>query len=1098
MGQYMSKEVFRSGIRDNRTRGSAHQFLTSKVGPDSKLSIVSAYFTSFAYDNIAKTLDRVGEVRFLFGEPRFLDSIDADGLCPPAFSLDEDGLTLTQGMRKSLAASRCADWIREKVQVRSVKRAGLLHGKLFHVDNGQREHAMVGSSNFTLKGLGFTDEPNIELNLVVDSDRDRDDLLEWFNEIWSDVSLTEDVRDEVLGQLERLYRHNSPEFVYFKTLYHLFGKFLSDQTAEEERLNEARFTETAIWQMLFEFQRDGVRALLSKLDRHNGCILADSVGLGKTYIALAAIKWFELRNQRVLVLCPKKLRDNWTEFLAQNNNETNPLLADKFAYTVLSHTDLTRTSGRVGDINLGTVNWGNYDLVVIDESHNFRTASRGRPASEEGPARVSRYEKLIEEVIRSGIKTKVLMLSATPVNNDLSDLKSQLDLIVASKPDAFAELGVANLGGVIGDARRKFKDWTKAGGKDRDTLIARLPPALFNLLDGVTIARSRKHVEKHYASAMDAIGHFPTRARPVSIFSHIDVAGEFPAFAHVHDEISALQLALYNPVSFVHEQHRHIYDPGGNFDQGNREHFLIGIIKTGLLKRLESSVNSFASSMMRLCDRIDTRLSDIAEFKAGKAQALSNSDLPDESDGDEELEAAFEVGGALKFNLAHMNIEDWEKALQADRDLLDALRVSALAVTPPRDAKLADLKKILNDKAINPSINLAGEANRKVIVFTAFSDTAEYLYEQLAPFAKELGLHAALVTGGAATKATLGNARYQDILINFAPRAKNRAAMKAMPQDAEIDLLIATDCISEGQNLQDADLLVNFDIHWNPVRLIQRFGRIDRIGSLNDNINMINFWPTPDLNHYINLTGRVEARMALVDLSATGDDNILSDAKEAAEEDLKWRDKQLLRLKDEVFDLEDGQDGVTLAEFSLEDFRADLLLFARENEEELRTAPIGINAIAPTTVKGGTLDPGIIFCLKRNGEATKGTEQTIGGLDPFFLIYVRDDGSIRHGFASPKTILDAMRALCLGRNEPFEALCKVFDDETGKGSNMEKYDTIALAAVKSIRGTYATRALGALAAGRGGKLANEAAQPRHEEDFELITWLIVRHDGEAT
>lgn len=1093
----MSDVSSQSGIRDNRARGSAHQFLSSKAVMDSRLSIVSAYFTSFAYDRMASTLDGIAGLRFLFGEPRFLDSIDAGGLCPPAFSLDEDGLTLAQGMRKSSAASRCANWIREKVEVRSVKRAGLLHGKLFHVHDGRREHAMVGSSNFTLKGLGFTDEPNIELNLIVDSDRDRDDLLKWFDEIWSDETLTEDVREEVLGQLERLYRHNSPEFVYFKTLYHLFGKFLSDQTIEEEKLNDARFTETAIWQMLFEFQRDGVRALLSKLERYNGCILADSVGLGKTYVALAAIKWFELRNQRVLVLCPKKLRDNWTEFLAQNNNETNLLLADKFAYTVLSHTDLTRTSGRVGDINLGTVNWGNYDLVVIDESHNFRTASRGKAATEDGQGRSTRYEKLIDEVIRSGIKTKVLMLSATPVNNDLSDLKSQLDLIVASKSDAFAELGVANLGGVIGDARRKFKDWIKSGGKDRDALIGRLPPALFSLLDGVTIARSRRHVEKHYTSAMDAIGHFPTRDRPVSIFSQIDVEGQFPAFAHVHDEISALQLALYNPISFVEPQYRHIYDPGGNFDQGNRERFLIGIIKTGLLKRLESSVNSFASSMARLCERIDARLSDIAEFQAGKVHSLSSCELPDESDGDEELEAAFEVGGALKFNLAHMRIEDWSRALQADRERLDALRVSALAVTPPRDSKLADLKKILTDKAINPTTNRAGEANRKVIVFTAFSDTAEYLYEQLAPFAKELGLNAALVTGGGATKATLGKARYQDILINFAPRAKYRAAMKAMPHGEDIDLLIATDCISEGQNLQDADLLVNFDIHWNPVRLIQRFGRIDRIGSLNDRIKMVNFWPTPDLNHYINLKGRVEARMALVDLSATGDDNILADVKDAAEADLKWRDKQLLRLKDEVFDLEDGQEGVTLAEFSLEDFRADLLQFARENEEELRTAPIGISAIAPAEVNGGTLDPGVIFCLKRNGDIAKGNEQTVGGLDPFFLVYVRDDGSIRHGFASPKTILDAMRTLCLGRIEPFEALCKAFDAETGKGENMEAYDALAIAAVNSIRASYATRALGALAAGRGGKLADENAQPRHKGDFELITWLIVRRDGEA-
>jgi superfamily II DNA or RNA helicase len=1088
----MNNSGFRSGIRDNRTRGAAHQFLTAKVVPQSKLSIVSAYFTSFAYDQMAATLNTISGLRFLFGEPRFLDNIDAAELYPPAFSLDEEGLSLAQGMRKSSAALRCAAWIRDRVEVRSIKRAGLLHGKLFHVHDGSREHAMVGSSNFTMKGLGFTSEPNIELNLVVDSDRDRDDLLHWFDEIWADEGLTEDVKEEVLAQLERHYRHNSPEFVYFKTLYHLFGKFLSEQTIEEERLKDARFTETAIWQMLYEFQRDGVRALLAKLDRHNGCILADSVGLGKTYIALAAIKWFELRNQRVLVLCPKKLRDNWTEFLAQNNNETNPLLADRFAYTVLSHTDLTRNSGKVGDINLGTVNWGNYDLVVIDESHNFRTASRGKSSDGETIGRPSRYERLIDEVVRAGINTKVLMLSATPVNNDLADLKSQLDLMLASKPDAFADLGVSNLGGVIGDARRKFKDWIKAGGKDRDQLVGRLPPALFNLLDGVTIARSRRHVERHYAAAMETIGRFPVRDRPVSVFAQIDKDGAFPAFAHVHEEISGLQLALYNPVSFVEEQHRHRYDTGGNFDQGNRERFLIGIIKTGLLKRLESSVNSFASSMARVCDRIDARLADIKAYEDGKAALLANADLPDEADGDEELEEAFEVGGALKFDLKHMKRDAWAAALQADRDTLDALRQSATAIDPSRDAKLAELKRILREKVTTPTQNRVGEENRKAIVFTAFSDTAEYLYRQLEPLARELGINAALVTGGGETKTMLGKARYQDILINFAPRAKGRKTMKNMPQDAEIDLLIATDCISEGQNLQDADLLINYDIHWNPVRLIQRFGRIDRLGSLNDHILMINFWPTQDLNHYLKLKDRVEARMALVDISATGDDNILADVQEAAEADLKWRDKQLMRLKDEVFDLEDGQEGVTLAEFSLEDFRADLLQFARANEEELKAAPIGISAIAPATIEGGKLDPGAIFCLRRKGDPAKGSGQVVGGLDPFFLVYARDDCSIRHGFASPKTILDAMRALCLGRNEPFEALCKAFDEETQKGEAMEQYDRIALAAVESIRGTYATRALGALAASRGAKLAEATQQPRSEDDFELITWLIIK------
>lgn len=1092
----MTQSVMKSGIRDNRSRGSAASFLTEKANAGSELSVVSAYFTSFAYARLASTLDEIGKLRFLFGEPRFIDSVESESLCPPAFSLEEDGLTLIDGLRKPGAAIRCADWIRKKAEIRSIKRAGLMHGKLYHVHDGKRDHALVGSSNFTIKGLGLTDEPNIELNLVVDSDRDRDDLLAWFDELWSDDELTEDVRDEVLERLERLYRHNSPEFVYFKTLYHIFSQFLADQTVEEAKLDDARFSETAIWKMLFEFQRDGVKAVRSKLDRYGGCILADSVGLGKTFIALAVIKWFELRNQRVLVLCPKKLRDNWTEFLAQNNHETNPLLADRFSYTVLSHTDLTRSSGKVGDINLASFNWGNYDLVVIDESHNFRTASRGKSNGSGSDYRPSRYEKLIDEVIGSGMKTKVLMLSATPVNNDLSDLKGQLDLVLASNPDAFLDLGISNLAGVIGDARRKFKDWLKAGGKDRDSLIGRLPPTLFSLLDGVTIARSRRHVERHYASAMAAIGHFPERERPESVFAQIDTQGEFPAFAHVHDEISSLRLALYNPLTFVHDEHKHRYDLGGNFDQANRERFLIGIIKTGLLKRLESSVNSFGTSMGRLCNRIDARLADIEAFKTGQAKTLSATDLPDEAEGDEELEEAFEVGGALKYNLAHMDVEGWADALRADRERLEQLKDAAFDVSPVRDAKLAELKKILAKKFSDPTINRSGEAIRKIIVFTAFSDTAQYLYQELMPFAQISGVHSGLVTGGGDTKATLGKARYQDILTNFAPRAKNRAAMKGLPQGEEIDLLIATDCISEGQNLQDADLLVNFDIHWNPVRLIQRFGRIDRIGSLHGSIKMVNFWPTPDLNHYINLKGRVEARMALVDLSATGEDNILADAKNAAEADLKWRDKQLLRLKNEVFDLEDEQEGVTLAEFSLEDFRADLLHFSRQNQAELEDAPIGISAVVPPEGDGVVFDPGVIFCLKRNGKQLTEDQKPVGGLDPFFLVYARDDGSIRHGFAAPKTILDAMRALCVGRTEPIATLCEAFDRETDKGQNVESYDALALAAVAAIKSSYAGRALSALAANKGGKLADAKAQPRNEGDFELITWLIIKEGAD--
>lgn len=1046
---------------------------------------MSAYFTTFAYERLKQTLDAVGGMRFLFGEPRFLRDADATGLVPPAFSLDDGGLRLTEQMRQRSVAQRCAAWIRSLVEIRSVKRAGLLHGKLIHVDDGRRGHALVGSSNFTVNGLGLGPAPNIELNLVVDSDRDREDLLAWFNELWSDEKLTEDVRDEVLRCLDAVYRHVSPEFVYFKTLLHVFEDYLADQAIEDERLADTAFAETAIWQTLFDFQRDGLRAVLAKIDRHGGCILADSVGLGKTFTALAVIKWFEKRNQRVLVLCPKKLRENWTDFLASNNSELNPLRDDRLGYTVLSHTDLSREHGRVDGVNLATIEWGNYDLVVIDESHNFRTASRNRNPT----GRRSRYERLMDDVIKAGLKTKVLLLSATPVNNDLSDLKAQLDLISADSPDGFASLGVPNLATLVGDARRKFADWTKGGGKDANALLSTLPPSIFGLLDGVTIARSRRHVERHYASSLDRIGHFPDRATPDSVFSGIDRDGLFPAFEAVDRAISALELALYSPLKFVLPEFRSRYDKGGNFDQGTRETYLVAMMKVGFLKRLESSVSSFRMTMDRMTARIDQRLHDLDVFDAAKQDSV-DVPAPDENEVDDELAEAFEVGGALKYNLAHVDRSAWQAALLRDRERVSGLAEEARHIVPQRDAKLQRLCEIIRTKAQVPSVNRNGEANRKVILFTAFTDTARYLYEELLPLARECGLEAALVTGDGC-KTTFGRARFQDVLVNFAPRAKRRAAMRGADQSGEIDLLIATDCISEGQNLQDADLLVNVDIHWNPVRLIQRFGRIDRIGSLNSSIKMVNFWPTEDLNRYLGLKDRVEARMALVDLSATGEDNLL-DVRAEMDGEARWRDQQLLRLKDEVFDLEDARAGVTLSDFALDDFRADLLTFARANENALRDAPLGLHAIVPAEIEGGTLDPGAIFCLRRRPPDADPAQARINPLDPFYLVYVRDDGSVRHGFGQPKPVLEAWRALSLGHAEPFEALCNAFDEETDHGGKLERYDGLIEAAVASIGATSTAKTLAALAGGRGARVPDEAKQARANSNYDLITWLVIK------
>lgn len=1070
---------FNTGIRDNRERGSAADFLRQTVKPGSQLSIVSAYFTSSAYSCLRHKLDSASKTRLLFGEPRFLSIADADSLVPPAFELTENGLTLSAQLRQRLAAKQCADWIRRSVEVRSVRAVGLLHGKMLHVHDGAREHALVGSSNFTVRGLGLAEHPNIELNLVVDSDRDRHDLLAWFDEVWSDEKLTTDVKTEVLQRLEQLGAHNDPDFIYRLTLYHLFKDYLSDRN-EAERLDAPTFTQSAIWQMLYPFQRDGARAVLAKLARYGGCVLADSVGLGKTFTALAVIKWYELRNDRVLVLCPKKLRENWLDFLSSNNSELNPLRQDRLNYTVLSHTDLGRTSGRVGDIDLSRVNWGGFDLVVIDESHAFRNAAGGR------------YRKLLDDVIRAGSPTRVLMLSATPVNNDLADLKAQLDLIAKDRPDAFQALGAPNLSLLIGQARQRFKTWSKAGGRDAAALLASLPPAFNSLLDGVSIARSRKHIARHYPETLDSIGRFPVREKPRSIAPGIDLACEFPAFDVIDAAISGLRLALYNPFTFVRPEHRARYDARDSrtsgFDQANRERYLIAMMKVGFLKRLESSVNSFGRTMQRMVERIDVRLAALDEFeRRGTGSAEESSALTEELEGDDDLAAAFEVGGRLKYDLRHLDVASWRSALHQDRVRVAELAAAAAAVDPSRDAKLEQLKILVRDKARVPSHNRDGTPNRKLVLFTAYTDTARYLYRELEPLARAAGLHVGLVTGDGSA-ATIGRARFQDVLANFAPRSKKRAGMRDMPVE-EIDLLIATDCISEGQNLQDADLLINVDIHWNPVRLIQRFGRIDRIGAQAASVRMVNFWPTDDLNRYLNLKDRVESRMALVDLSATGDDNLLADAREAVEGETHWRDEQLRRLRDEVFDLEEAREGVGLSEFSLDEFRADLLAYARANADALRDASLGLYAIAPAATKTGEFPPGVIFCLRRKGPPA---ESMVNPLEPFYLVYVGDEGAVRHGFASPKTVLSVMVALCSGRTDPFEALCHAFDAETQHGEKMERYDVLAGAAVADIARAYAARAASGLAMGRGGKLADAVAQARANSEYDLITWLVVR------
>ncbi|MDA3807952.1 MAG: helicase-related protein [Thiomicrorhabdus sp.] len=1099
MGEKSSVNSF--GIRDNHQRGNVADFLIEKITEESELSIVSAYFTIYAYEALAPQLNQVDNLKFLFGEPRFISSLDPDKTDKKSFKIEDERLELSNRLKQKEVARRCAQWIAEKVDIRSIRQANLLHGKLYHLHDGHREHAILGSSNFTRRGLGLSATPNIELNLIVDSDRDRADLKSWFDNIWNDDELVADVKEEVLKYLEQLYVNHAPEFIYFKTLYHVFERFLSDQADDAQLFDQTAIIDTEIWRILFDFQKDGAKGAIHKINSHNGCILADSVGLGKTYTALAVIKYFELRNHRVLVLCPKKLRENWTIYLAQNNSELNPFLKDRFAYTVLSHTDLSRESGRVDGVDLATLNWGNFDLIIIDESHNFRNNTKGKRDEEGSLIRKSRYERLLEDIIQAGVKTKVMLLSATPVNNNLKDLRNQIYFVTEGRDNEFSSnFGIHSLKDTLATAQRTFTEWaTKAGEKDARVLTDKLSASFFTLLDELTIARSRKHIKRYYKSSLEQIGQFPKRKKPKSMFSDIDLKGRFLSYDRLNDEISNYQLCLFNPSKYLLEEFRDLYEARKvwNFSQADREYFLIGMMKVNFLKRLESSVFSFNITMERTIEKIEDLEERIRKFIEHQSNSVDEADSEvffDHEEEDDELADAFRVGGKLKIPMTHLDVSAWLKDLKKDKEQLALLAGSANDVTPERDAKLADLRELIEKKVSQPTTNTHGEKNRKMVVFCAFADTANYLYENLKSWVREsLNVHIALVSGGAkSNQTTFGNAEFNQILTNFSPRAKQRNKIKSMPQEGEIDILIATDCISEGQNLQDCDFLVNYDIHWNPVRIIQRFGRIDRIGSLNTSIQLVNFWPTPDLNKYINLKNRVEARMALVDIAATAEDNVLQagDLEELIHEDLRYRDKQLLRLKDEVLDLEDFNESVSLNEFTLDDFRMELASYIESNKAVLENTPFGLYAVVPPHHDYATIKPGVIYCLKQQQEA-KGNE-AVNALQPYFLIYIREDGEVRYNFTAPKQILEIFRAVCQGQNEPYAKLCELFDEQTQNGEEMGPYSDLLEKAVQAIASQFARKTTGNLFSGRGGKLTDTTKQAKTNTDFELISWLIIK------
>jgi len=1123
-----------SGIRDNHNYGSVGEFLEEAISEGSDFDTVSAYFTIYAYECLQEQLDTINHLKFLFGEPTYLNQINPNS-AKMEFSITDNAIQLPieKRLQQKKLARDCAEWIESKVDIRSMIKPNFLHGKMYHITNPSGlEKAIVGSSNFTKNGLGYGNIPNIELNLILKDNRDIKDLKNWFDEVW-ESELSEDKKDFILQILKRIYAENSPEFIYYKTLYHLFEVFLEEESKDYLLDERTGFFDSAIWNSLYDFQREGSRAAINKILKYNGCIIADSVGLGKTYEALAVIKYFELKNENVLVLCPKKLRQNWTIY--KENYDINPFLKDRFSYTVLSHTDLTRKSGSVGDTDLSRINWGNYGLVVIDESHNFRNSGQDRQTSDDHIVQ-NRYSALMQNVIKSGVQTKVLMLSATPVNNYLRDIRNQIYLITSDNDDALNDfVGISSISNTIKIAQTQFTDWAKQKhhGKNVTTkdLLEKLDSGFFKLLDTLTIARSRKHITAFYN--LKEIGSFPTRNKPINIYPDIDLADEFPSYDVLNKQISQYHLSIFKPSEYLKKEYADAdlqVMQRGEFNQRKREALLVGMMKVNYLKRLESSVNSFEISLSRTIQKIDSLENKIHKFQEAfegynqlEIEELINEAELETDDDMETTVLDWKTGKKFEYSLNHLELNRWLEDLDNDKNQLIEIQQTAKKITPDRDYKLQELKRLIKIKVESPFnklVSIATEAelyipNKKVLIFTAYADTAIYLYENLYDLVvNEMQLHIAIVTGGNRSNKTsyppgkhsfLRQTDFDRILSNFSPRSKNRNLMRGMPQEGEIDILIATDCISEGQNLQDCDYMINYDIHWNPVRIIQRFGRIDRIGSTNNTIQMVNFWPTKDLDQYINLKDRVEARMALVDLTATADDNLLEtdQLKDLITEELRYREKQLKKMKDEVLDLEDMEDQISLTDFSLDDFRRDLANFLKENEKLLKEAPLGMYSLVPCNHTNeiqtdlfeqsvsDIIQPGIIFCLRHSKDSR--SSLAVNPLHPYYLVYIYKNGSVRFNYTSAKKILEIYRALCRGKNEIYQELCDAFNEKTKQGSDMQEYSELLIKAIDRIKAVFSHRNQNQLFK-RGGRLVSSEQQINSVNEFELITWLIINEE----
>lgn len=1074
----------------NNTTKTLRDDLAVEIKQGSRLSVAAACFSIYAFQELKKELQGIDELRFIFTSPTFTTEKakkEKREFYIPRLNRErslygtEFEVKLRNELNQKAIAKECAEWIRKKVTFKS----NVTNENMMGFINLDDKNYMP-INGFTTVDLGC-ERGNNAYNMVQKTEVPFSTAyIDLFDNLWNDTSKLQEVTDEVIENITAAYNENSPDFIYFVTLYNIFSEFLED-ISEDHLPNEATgFRESKIWSMLYNFQKDAVLAIISKLEKFNGCILADSVGLGKTFTALAVIKYYENRNKSVLVLCPKKLTNNWNTY--KDNYVNNPIASDRLRYDVLYHTDLNRTHGKSNGLDLDRLNWSNYDLVVIDESHNFRN---GGKLSGEDNEKENRYLKLLNKVIRKGVKTKVLMLSATPVNNRFNDLKNQLALAYEGNTDLIDDKlnTTKSIDEIFKNAQRAFNTWSKWDPVDRTTenLLRMLDFDFFEVLDSVTIARSRKHIQKYYDTS--DIGTFPTRLKPISLRPPLTSLKKAINYNEIFEQLTQLSLSIYTPTHFIlpskMEKYAEMYEDNKvnvGFTQANREQGIRRLTAINLMKRMESSVHSFNLTLKRIYSLIDSTIHSIDTYDKTSSVRLELTDISDIDEFDSEDQNGdelFTFGKKVKIDIGDMDYKSWRDSLAKDRDTLELLTLMVGDITPEYDSKLQELFRVIKNKLENP-IN---QDNKKIIIFTAFADTAEYLFDNVSKYVKEnFGLNTAMVSGSVEGRTTVPKLKsdLNTVLTCFSPISKDKHLL--MPNDkTEIDFLIATDCISEGQNLQDCDYLINYDIHWNPVRIIQRFGRIDRIGSKNAFIQLVNFWPDVTLDEYIDLKAKVETRMKIVDMTATGDDNLLSDEEKT---DLEYRKAQLKRLQEEVVDIEDMSTGISIMDLGLNEFRMDLLEYIK-NHPDIDKAPFGLHSVAAASEE---TPAGVIYVLKNRSNSVNIDNQN--RLHPFYMVYISNDGEVICDHLSPKQMLDKMRFLCKGKTEPIPELYRQFNKETRDGRNMSEFSKLLGDAIASIIEVKEESDIDSFLG--GGQMSFLTNEIKGLDDFELICFLVVR------